>query len=106
MLQSVLKDVQLSHQTPCQVTLDLVVNNHPGVMSHICGLFSRRACNVEGILCMPIGQGEHRRIWLLVNKDRRLEQMIEQVRKLQDVLDVQCRNVDREVFLQVEKIMQ
>lgn len=29
--------------------LRLSVNNHPGVMSHICGLFAGRAYNLEGI---------------------------------------------------------
>ena len=36
-----------------QVVLELTVNNHPGVMSHICGLFARRAFNVEGISACP-----------------------------------------------------
>ena len=33
--------------------LRLSVNNHPGVMSHICGLFAGRAYNLEGILVTP-----------------------------------------------------
>lgn len=68
--------------------LMLTVNNHPGVMSHICGLFARRAFNVEGILCTPLPGGGTSRIWLLVPQDERLEQMIRQVRKLHDVLEV------------------
>lgn len=32
------------------------------------GMFSRRAYNVEGILCMPVGKGDTSRIWLLVNE--------------------------------------
>jgi acetolactate synthase-1/3 small subunit len=65
--------------------LELTVNNHPGVMSHICGLFSRRAYNLEGIVCVPIGSGETSRMWLQVNEDRKLEQVIKQVQKLPDV---------------------
>jgi acetolactate synthase-1/3 small subunit len=61
-----------------QVVLELTVNNHPGVMSHICGLFARRAFNVEGILCMPIGTGAQSRIWLRVTADHRVEQMLRQ----------------------------
>ena len=79
------------------------MKNHPGVMSHVCGLFSRRAYNVEGILCMPIGQGEHSRIWLLVKQDQRLEQMVKQVQKLQDVMDVRCNNANRDTFEQLER---
>jgi hypothetical protein len=52
-----------------KVVLELGVANHPGVMSHICNLFARRAFNVEGILCMPVGGGETSRIWLLVFED-------------------------------------
>ena len=59
--------------------LELTVRNHPGVMSHVCGLFSRRGYNVEGILCMPVGDGARSRVWLLVNEDARLDQMIKQL---------------------------
>ena len=40
------------------VILELTVRNHPGVMTHVCGLFARRAFNVEGILCLPIQGSE------------------------------------------------
>jgi acetolactate synthase-1/3 small subunit len=76
-------------------TLELTVNNHPGVMSHVCGLFARRAFNVEGILCMPVGDGRQSRIWLRVPDDRRLEQMIKQLEKLEDVLAVRRHGTDR-----------
>ena len=88
------------------IVLELTVNNHPGVMSHICGLFARRAYNVEGILCMPVGNGTRSRIWLLVGKDRRLDQMTKQVMKLEDVLEVGHRAADHEVFVQLEAFFQ
>jgi len=78
-------------ETTPRTVLDVLVNNHPGVMSHVCGLFSRRAFNVEAILCLPQDGGGESRIWLLVNEDDRLEQMIRQMRKLQDVHDVRLR---------------
>lgn len=74
-----------------RATLELAVNNHPGVMTHVVGLFSRRAFNVEGILCMPVGDGAQSRIWLLVNDDARLPNMIRQLEKLEDVRTV-CRH--------------
>jgi acetolactate synthase I/III small subunit len=86
-----------------QAVLELTVNNHPGVMSHICGLFARRAYNVEGILCLPIGSGAQSRIWLLVHADHRLEQMIKQVHKLEDVLTVQRHGASHEVFGRLEE---
>jgi len=83
--------------------LELTVRNHPGVMSHVCGLFSRRGYNVEGVLCMPIGDGARSRIWLLVNEDARLEQMVKQLHGLEDVIDVGRHGADHRVFVQLEE---
>jgi acetolactate synthase I/III small subunit len=85
------------------LTLELTVRNHPGVMSHVCGLFARRAFNVEGILCMPVGDGKQSRIWLLVNDDARLEQMLKQLRKLEDVVEVRQHGADHEAFVRLEE---
>ena len=87
-----------------RTVLELTVNNHPGVMSHVCGLFARRAYNVEGILCMPIGDGTCSRIWLLVNEDARLDQMIKQTGKLHDVRTVRRHPATHDVFVQLEAI--
>ena len=95
---------------PCsagsQVVLELTVNNHPGVMSHICGLFARRAFNVEGILCMPIGTGVQSRIWLRVPADHRLEQMLRQLRKLEDVVSVQRHDADHQILVRLKEFFQ
>ncbi|MGO0765875.1 acetolactate synthase small subunit, partial [Citrobacter freundii] len=72
--------------------------NHPGVMTHVCGLFARRAFNVEGILCLPIQDSDKSRIWLLVNDDQRLEQMISQIDKLEDVVKVARNQSDPSMF--------
>ncbi len=66
----------------------LTVRNHPGVMTHVCGLCPPRFFNVEGILCLPIQDSDKSHIWLLVNDDQRLEQMISQIDKLEDVVKV------------------
>jgi acetolactate synthase-1/3 small subunit len=71
-----------------RVVLRLVVRNHPGVLSHVSGLFARRAFNVEGVLCVPIGDGSRSAILLLVDRDQRLEQLERQLGKLEDVLEV------------------
>ena len=70
------------------VVLRLSVRNHPGVMSHVSGLFARRAFNVEGILCLPVGDGTRSAILLSVRADERLEQLERQLAKLEDVLDI------------------
>ena len=69
--------------------LRLRVRNHPGVMSHVCGLFARRAFNVEGIVCLPVADGSRSVVLLLVPDDARLAQMMEQLRKLEDVLAIE-----------------
>ncbi|CDL08934.1 Acetolactate synthase small subunit [Klebsiella pneumoniae IS43] len=53
---------------------------------------------VEGILCLPIQGSEHSRIWLLVNDDQRLGQMISQIEKLEDVTKVARNQSDPTMF--------
>ena len=38
---------QATHEN---VILQLTVRNHPGVMTHVCGLFARRAVKVAGVM--------------------------------------------------------
>jgi len=71
--------------------IELIVRNHPGVMSHITGLFSRRGFNLESIVCAPTGDGSQSRMYLLLNKENRLEQIIKQLKKLYDVFEVSLR---------------
>ena len=85
-----------------RAVLEIDVNNHPGVMSHVIGLFSRRTYNVEGILCLPVGDGTCSRIWLLVNEDARLPQMMKQAGKLEDVIAVRRHHADHAVFGELE----
>jgi acetolactate synthase I/III small subunit len=94
---------QPSRSSSPHAVLELTVHNHPGVMSHLCGLFARRAFNIEGILCLPIDSGAHSRVWLRANADRRLEQMIKEVRKLEDVVSIRRHGADHEVFGRLEE---
>lgn len=87
-----------------RTVLELDVNNHAGVMSHVVGMFSRRAYNVEGILCMPVeNRTEISRIWLTVNEDARLDQMVKQLEKLEDVQAVRRHGAGHEVFGRLEE---
>lgn len=86
-----------------QRVLELIVNNHPGVMSHICGLFSRRAYNMEGIFCIPVGDGKTSRIWIRIADSGKFDQIVKQLGKLEDVISVESRPTDNEVFAEVEK---
>lgn len=97
---------QAERQAIQRAVLELEVNNHPGVMSHVVGLFARRAFNVEGIICLPVGDGRVSRVWLLVAEDERLLQMIRQLDKLEDVLTVRRHGADHAVFEQLEAFFQ
>ena len=68
--------------------LRLRVRNHFGVMTHVCSLFSRRAFNLDAIICLPIGDGAESMVLLMVNENERLDQLIRQLAKLEDVLEV------------------
>jgi acetolactate synthase I/III small subunit len=81
------------------ILIELTVNNHPGVMSHICGLFSRRAYNLEKILCFPMAKKTYSKMWLLVKEENKLDQVIKQLEKLNDVRRLDHRR-DREGFFQ------
>ena len=85
--------------------LRLLVRNHPGVMSHVCGLFARRGFNVEAILCLPVDDGTCSVVLLIVNEDERLEQMIRQLRKLEDVIEIHRAPQLRPAFSGVAKYL-
>jgi acetolactate synthase-1/3 small subunit len=70
------------------IILELVVRNHPGTMSHITGLFARRAFNLEAIVVVPLPDGATSRILLHMADEPKLEQVERQLAKLHDVISV------------------
>ena len=84
------------------ITLELKVNNHPGVMMHIVSLFARRAFNLEAIACFPCRDRQFSRIWLRVLDDARVGQIVAQLEKLVDVIDVIQHPVSHESFVKLE----
>ena len=91
--------------TKTQTVLELQVNNHAGVMAHIVGLFARRGFNLEGILVLPEQDARSSRIWLLVNNDARLQQLVKQLNKLQDVQRIDIFAQDGEMFDQLRNVV-
>jgi acetolactate synthase-1/3 small subunit len=82
--------------------LELTVRNHPGTMSHITGLFARRAFNLEAILVVPLPDGETSRILLHMANEPKLEQVERQLVKLHDVLSVRHRaDLASDIFQQI-----
>jgi len=85
-----------------RAVIQLTVHNHPGVMSHVCGLFARRAFNLDGIACLPVGDGSRSRVWLAIEDDRRVDQMVKQLQKLRDVIEVRLHKAEHAVFMKLE----
>ena len=89
-----------------KTVLELKVNNHPGVMSHVSGLFARRSFNIEGILCGPVEDGRRSAMYLLVNETGRLDQVVKQLEKLYDVIEVkECRNCEPGIFSRLGELV-
>ena len=84
--------------------LSVLVRNHAGVLSRVTGLFGRRGYNIESLSVAATQRPEFSRITLVVRgDDYLLEQVIKQVRKLEEVLSVRPlteeQSVSRELLL-------
>ncbi|AIS51232.1 acetolactate synthase small subunit [Thermoanaerobacter kivui] len=84
--------------------ISVLVNNHPGVLSRVVGLFSRRGYNIESLAVGTTEREDVSRITLTVEGDDYIvTQMMRQLNKLIDVLKVQNigarDNVSRELVL-------
>ena len=89
-----------------RTVIKLVVHNHPGVMSHVTGLFSRRAYNLEGILCGPQGNGRLSRIYLLLDSGKPLEPLLRQLDRLHDVVEVsEPSGLDTSLFWRLDALV-
>ncbi|MDO5535310.1 MAG: acetolactate synthase small subunit [Propionibacteriaceae bacterium] len=71
-------------------TLSVIVENKPGVLARISGLFARRGYNIESLAVGPTERPEISRITLQVNVSTPevLEQITKQLNKLIEVLKI------------------
>ena len=71
--------------------LSLLVENNPGVTSHISGLFSRRGYNIN-IDSLAVGETDDHAVSCMTivssGDERTLEQIEKQLAKLEDVVDI------------------
>ena len=85
-------------------TLSVLVENRPGVLTRIAGLFSRRGFNIHSLAVGPTEHPEVSRMTIVVNvEDSPLEQVIKQLNKLVEVIKVveldNGASVSRELLL-------
>ena len=72
-----------------QRVYSLLVNNDPGVLSRISGLFSRRGYSIDSITAGVTADSRYTRITIVASGDELiLEQIEKQVRKLEDVIEI------------------
>ena len=84
--------------------LSLLVENNPGVTSHISGLFSRRGYNIDSLTVGETENPKYSRMTIVVTGDDDiLEQIVKQITKLEDVRRVDVLepsdSVTRELIL-------
>ena len=85
-------------------TLSVLVENKPGVLARIAGLFSRRGFNIHSLAVGPTEHPEISRMTIVVNvEDSPLEQVTKQLNKLVEVIKVveldDGGSVNRELLL-------
>ena len=72
-----------------QHTLEVIVENSPGVLARVAGLFSRRAYNIERLSVGPTSNPETSKMEIVVNLEgHALEQVIAQLDKLINVIAI------------------
>jgi acetolactate synthase-1/3 small subunit len=85
-------------------TLSVLVENKPGVLARIAGLFSRRGFNIDSLAVGPTEHPEVSRMTIVVNvEESPLEQVTKQLNKLVEVIKVveldPAASVSRELLL-------
>jgi acetolactate synthase-1/3 small subunit len=85
-------------------TLSVLVENKPGVLTRVAGLFARRGFNIESLAVGPTEHEEISRITLVVSVEgSALEQVTKQLNKLVNVLKIvelePAQAVERELLL-------
>jgi acetolactate synthase-1/3 small subunit len=85
-------------------TLSVLVENKPGVLARVSGLFSRRGFNIESLAVGPTEHPEISRMTILVSAEgNALEQITKQLNKLINVLKIvelePTQAVQRELLL-------
>lgn len=87
-----------------QHTISVLVENQPGVLAHISGLFAARGFNIDSLAVGETEDPTASRMTIVVNADAKtLEQVVKQLNRLVDVIKVQDLTdepyVDRELIM-------
>ena len=84
--------------------ISVLLENEPGALSRVAGLFTARAYNIESLSVAPTEDGSMSRLTLVTSGDEAIiEQITKQLNKLVDVVKLvdltEGRHVEREMML-------
>lgn len=90
-------------------TLVVRVENKPGVLARVAGLFARRGFNIESLAVAPTDDDRFSRITIVVDVESApLEQVVKQLDKLINVVEIReldpASSVERELMLATVKV--
>jgi len=85
--------------------LSVIVDNKPGVLFRVTNLFRARNFNIESITVGITEQKDISRMTIAIQSDyRTLDQLVKQLRKLIDIIDVRVLNTGNTVFRELALI--
>ena len=85
--------------------LSVLVENKPGVLFRVTNLFRSRNFNIESITVGSTEQKDLSRMTIATQSDSRtLDQLVKQLRKLIDIIDVQILGLNTTVFREIALI--
>jgi acetolactate synthase I/III small subunit len=85
-------------------TLSVLVENSPGVLTRVAGLFARRGFNIDSLAVGRTDQNDVSRMTIVVEGDRPIvEQVTKQLHKLIDVIKIS--NITEDEYVDRELVM-
>ncbi|MCR3758069.1 acetolactate synthase small subunit [Clostridium felsineum] len=83
--------------------LAVLVDNIPGVLNRVCGLFNRRGYNLESVTAGVTENEKISRLTLIasVNNESEIEQIVKQIKKIEVVHKVVLLNKDESVCREI-----
>ena len=88
-----------------QRVFSLLVDNNPGVLSRVSGLFSRRGYSIDSITAGVTADPRFTRITIVSSGDELILSQIEkQVRKLEDVIEIKVLDPDDSVYRELIRV--
>ncbi|MFM8945523.1 MAG: acetolactate synthase small subunit [Actinomycetota bacterium] len=94
---------------PAHHILSVLVQNRPGVLARVAGLFARRGYNIFSLAVAPTADPNQSRITIVVDVESSpLEQIVKQLFKLVDVVKISeldpRRSVERELLMATVRV--